>query len=96
MTAIEVNPAVVPVPVRLAVCGLLLALSVTVSVPDRLPTTVGVNVTLIVHFAFSATDAPQVLVWAKSPLTATLVMVSVVGRLLVRVTEIGLLVLPTV
>jgi len=55
-----------------------------------------VNVTLIVHLAFPATVVPQVLVWAKSPLTATLVIVSVVGRLLVRVTEIGLLVLPTV
>jgi hypothetical protein len=94
--AIDVNPAVVPVPVRLAVCGLLPALSVTVSVPDRLPTTVGVNVTLMVHLALPSTDAAQVLVWAKSPLTATLVIVNVVGRLFVRVTEIGLLVLPTV
>ena len=96
VTVIDVNPAVDPVPVRFAVCGLLLALSVTVSVPVRLPTTVGVNVTLIVHLAFPATVVPQVMVWAKSPLTATLVIVSVVGRLLVRVTEIGLLVLPTV
>ena len=77
MTAIEVNPAVDPVPVRPEVCGLLLPLSVTVSAPVRDPTMVGVNVTLIVHFALLASVVPQVLVCAKSPLTVTLLMVRV-------------------
>jgi hypothetical protein len=57
---------------------------------------VGVKVTLIVHLPFATTELPQVLVWAKSPLTATLVIDNAVVRLLVSVTEIGLLVVPTV
>jgi len=39
----------VPVPVNGTVCGLPPALSVIVSVPARAPSTVGVNVTLIVQ-----------------------------------------------
>ena len=58
----------VPVPIKLAVCGLLLALSVTVKVPLRVPVAVGVNVTLIVQLAPAATLVPQLLVCAKSPL----------------------------
>lgn len=94
--AIEVNPAVDPVPLRLVVCGLLPALSVTVSVPVRVPTTVGVNVTLIVHFALLATAVPQVLVCAKSPVTLTLSIVNAAVILFVNVTVVGLLVVPTV
>ena len=66
----------VPVPVRFAVCGLLLALSVTVKVPLRVPVAVGVNVTLIAQLAPAASVPPQLLVWAKSPLTPMLEMVS--------------------
>ncbi len=94
--AIEVNPAVDPVPVRLVVCGLLPALSVTVSVPVRVPTTVGVKVTLTVHFALLATDVPQVFVCAKSPVTLTLSIVNAAVILFVNVTVVGLLVVPTV
>ncbi len=46
-----------PVPDRLAVC--VPALSFTVSVPVRVPTAVGVNVTLIVQLEFAASDVPQ-------------------------------------
>ena len=53
-----------PVPVRLAVWGLLLASSTTVSAPLRVPVAVGVNVTLIVQLAKAARLVPQVLVWA--------------------------------
>jgi hypothetical protein len=78
------------VPERLAVCGLLVALSVTVNVPLRAPAAVGVKVTLIVQFAPAATLAPQLLVWAKSPLLVPvkvmLVMLSAVPCELVRVT----------
>jgi len=60
----------VPVPERLAVCGLLVALSVTVKVPLRVPVAVGVKVTLIVQDAPAATELPQLFVSAKSPLLA--------------------------
>ena len=96
VSAIESRPAVDPVPDRLTVCGLLLPLSVTVSVPVRAPTTVGVKVALIVHLVPAATELPQVLVWAKSPTVETLVIASAVVRLLESVTESGLLVVPTV
>jgi hypothetical protein len=52
----------VPVPLRLAVCGVLGALSVIVRVPVRLPGAVGLNVTWIVQLAPPATLVPQVLV----------------------------------
>ncbi len=63
------TPAVgaVPVPLRLTVCGLVVALSVMLKVAERLPGAVGVNVTLIVQVALAATELPQVLVSAKSP-----------------------------
>src|SRR5256885_678401 len=57
--------AVAPVPVRLAVCGLLLALSVTVKVPIRVPLAVGEKVTLIEHAAPGATLGPQLSVSPK-------------------------------
>src|SRR5437762_4467646 len=71
-----------PVPERLAVCGLLVALSVTVKAPLRVPVAVGVKVTLIVQFAPAASEAAQLLVCPKSPLfvpaMAMLVIVSAV------------------
>ncbi len=56
-----------PVPVRVAVCGLPVALSVTATAAVRIPEAAGVNVTLIVQLAPAATDVPQVLLSAKSP-----------------------------
>jgi len=53
-----------PVPLRPTLCGLPAASSVIVIAPVRLPTAVGVNVTLIVQFPLAATDAPQVFVCA--------------------------------
>lgn len=94
--AIETSPDVEPVPDKLTICGLLLPLSVTVRIPVREPTTAGVNVTLIVHLFPAPAELPQVLVWAKSPTTAMLVMESAVVRLLVSVTDTGGLVVPTV
>ena len=58
----------VPVPVRLAVRGLPVALSVTASVALRDPAAVGLKVTLMVQLAAAARLAPQPLVCAKSPL----------------------------
>ena len=51
----------VPVPVRLTVCGLPAALSVRVIEAARLPTALGVNVTVIVQLAPDATELLQVL-----------------------------------
>ena len=48
-----------PVPVRLAVCGLLLALSVTVRVAPRVPVAVGVNVTSMEQLAPAPKVEPQ-------------------------------------
>ena len=71
-----------PEPVRLAVWGLPVALSVTVRVAVRVPVAVGLKVTLIVQLDAAATLLPQVLVCAKSPLfvpvTAMLVMLNAV------------------
>ena len=51
---------------RLADC--VPALSVTVKLPCRTcQTAIGLNVTLIVQLEFAASEVPQLLVWAKSP-----------------------------
>jgi hypothetical protein len=85
-----------PVPVRLTVCGLPEALSVTLKVPVRVPDAVGVNVTLMVQFPLAAREPPQVLLAAKSPPAAMLVMVRVALPVLDRVTVCAALVVPTV
>ncbi len=54
--------AVVPVPVRLTVWGLPVALSVRVTAAARVPLAAGVKVTLMVQLAPAATIAPQLLV----------------------------------
>ena len=51
--------AAVPVPERLTVCGLPLALSVMLTEAVRLPLAEGVNVTLIVQLAPAASELPQ-------------------------------------
>src|SRR5262249_56388942 len=59
-----------PVPLKLTACGLPLPLSVMLTLATRLPVAVGLNVTLIVQLALSASVAGltgQLLVWAKSP-----------------------------
>ena len=64
------------------------------------PFAAGVNVTLMVQFAPVATEPPQLLVWAKSPLLmpvmAMLVMVSGPLPVFVSVTGFGGLVVETV
>src|SRR6266852_2501829 len=52
--------AAAPVPVRLTDCGLPEVLSAMLKVPVRVPDAVGVNVVLIVQFAPTATEVPQV------------------------------------
>jgi len=60
----SVSPHGPPVPVKLAVCGLLLALSVIVSVPGWEPVVVGLSVTLTVQVACAGRELPQVFVCA--------------------------------
>jgi hypothetical protein len=54
---------VVPLPVMVTVWGLLLALSVTTTVPDKVPIAAGVKTTLTLQFPPAATELPQVLLW---------------------------------
>jgi hypothetical protein len=85
-----------PVPVRLTVCGLVSALSVSVRMPLAEPSVVGVNVTLIVQFPPAATLVPHVvLATAKGPLTAMLAILSATFRRFVTVTAFAALGLPT-
>ena len=84
-----------PVPVSATVCGLPVAVSVTVMVPGWLPVAVGVKVTVMVQLAAAATDAPQVLVWAYCALAAMLVMVSAPVPPVVSVTVCAALVVFT-
>jgi hypothetical protein len=84
----------VPLPLRLTICGLLVALSWSGKLPVRLPAAVGLKVTLIVHEPRAARLTPQVLVCAKSPVTGipekltaappSLVTVKILARLVVR------------
>lgn len=86
-------------PVRLIDRGPLMALSARLIVAVRFPTAVGVNVTLIVHVPFAATELPQVLVTAKSPGFVPVVVILVIDKLvfpvLVRVTDCAVLATPT-
>ncbi len=84
-----------PVPLKFAVCGLSVPLSVMVTVPVRLPVNVGLKVTLIRHADATLSEVPQLFVWAKSPLVAMLEMVKVDPVELAKVREITPLVVPT-
>ena len=75
----------VPVPLRLAVCGLPAALSVTLTVPVRVPVADGVKVTLMLQLLPAASVLPQLLVCAKSLLAAMLAIASDPVPLLLRV-----------
>ena len=91
--------AAVPVPERLTVCGLPLALSVMLTEAVRLPLAAGLNVTLIVQLLPAATELPHVLVWAKSlallPVRARLVILKAALPVLLRVAICAVLVAPT-
>jgi hypothetical protein len=84
-----------PVPLRETVCGLPGALSVTETVPLRLPETLGVKVTLISQFAPDARVGPQLFVCPKFALAAILAMLSVAVPELVSVMGRGWLAVPT-
>src|SRR5258708_1789989 len=83
-----------PLPLRATVVGLLLALLVTVTVPERAPDAVGLNETLTVQEPPTAMLA-QLLVWLKSPVTVTPETVAEVVPVLVTVTVRAAAVEPT-
>jgi hypothetical protein len=96
----KLTTGAVPVPLKLTICGLLLALSVNVRLPERLPLAVGVNVTLITQLLLAATGAPVMQVvplptTAKSPVAAMLVKVKDAVPLLLTVTALAALVVST-
>ena len=86
-----------PVPVRLEVCGLLLASSATFNFPVLVPTAVGVNTTLIVQLVLATRLAPQLVVETlKSPVVEITTPLSATLWLFLRVNTFGRLVVPTV
>ena len=74
---------------------MLLALLAMDNVPVRVPDAVGVKVTLTVQEALAAMLAPQLLLWAKSPLVLTPEIEAAAEPVLVTVTDCAALVLPT-
>src|SRR5260370_354279 len=70
--------------------------SVMFRVPVRVPEAVGVKVTLMLQLAPAATELPQVLVSAKSPLAEMLVRLSEALPVFESVTDCAALVVPTV
>jgi len=96
----EVVAWATPVPVRETVCGLFVALSAIESVAFMAPLAAGVKVMLMVHEAWAAREAPQVLAEMANALALVPVMVSpesvmAVLSLFVSVTVFAALVLLT-
>ena len=88
-----------PVPLNVACCGLPPPSSLTETSAVRLPFTRGLNVTLMKQLAPEATLLPHVLVSAKSPAAAPVMAMplifSVTLPLLVSVTFLARLLVPT-
>jgi hypothetical protein len=93
LEGVSETPGAVPVPLRAIVCVPPEALSVIVTVPVRVPVTVGVKVTLIEHVfvpeAGRGVATAQVVEGskAKSPLITSVVKFRLLVPVLVRVTD---------
>lgn len=85
-------PAFTPVPESRTVCGPCGALPTSDSVPVRFPSAIGVKVAFTVQLVPAINDVPQLLVWAKSPVTVTLVRDRLASPVLVSVIVTGELV----
>jgi len=84
-----------PFPLRLTTCGVLDALSLISRVPVIAPTTVGANFTEIVQlFPVKSADV-QVLVWVNPAVVEMLATLSEADPLLLRVTVLTALAVPT-
>jgi hypothetical protein len=95
----RLTPGLAPVPERVTVCGLPLALSATLSAAVKEPLAAGVKVTLIVQLPPAATLAPQLLLCAKSmgfaPVSAIPLILKAPLPVLLKVTVWAALVAPT-
>jgi len=89
-----VTPKSDPPPVNVTTWGLLGAASVTVKAPERVPTTEGAKLTLIVQEAPAARLAGQLFDWVKSPEGIILVILKLAVPLLVKVIGWAALVAP--
>jgi hypothetical protein len=100
LIATDTSPKVVPVPVRVTVCGLSYASSLKFSVATRTPVAVGANVTCAVHDPDAAIVFPEQVseLVAKSPAFVPLIAteLTAIDALPVsdRVTVFEVLVLP--
>jgi hypothetical protein len=100
-TPLEVSETLLdaaPVPVKVTICGLVLALSVMVNVPLSGPVVVGAKLTLMVQFVPAARVeelAGQLLVSEKLALVTMLVIVRGTVPVLLTVTGCEALVVPT-
>jgi hypothetical protein len=99
-TAIEKSgPVDVPVPLSVAVCGLLASLSATLSVAVTAPAAVGVKVTLMVQLLPAARVVPHALVCANdeapAPVMLTAMLLTVAVLLFFSVTVCAVLVVLT-
>jgi len=83
---LSVGVALAPVPVRLTVWALVLALSLIDNDPVTVPVVVGAKATEIVQFAPAARDEPQVLVCEKPLLAAMPLMLRATFPVFLRVT----------
>jgi len=85
-------------PVKVAVCGLLLALSVTVRVAVRVPEATGEKVTLMLQLVPAASEVPQLSLSANSPLGAILMPLieRAVAPVLISLRRCMALLVPTV
>src|SRR5882672_1997345 len=95
----RVTAGAVPVPLKGTDCGLPAALSVILTVDDRFPVLVGVEVTLIAQLAFGARNDGQVLVCEKSTVLTVAILMPVRDKdafpVFVSVTTCGVLAMPT-
>ena len=100
LEAVRLTAGPDPVPVRPMVCGLVEALSTALTEAVRVPTPVGVNVTVMVQSTPAAREAGHVLVSEKSPALAPVTDMPDIARavlpMLVNVTDCEALVTPTV
>lgn len=88
-----------PTPLIATVCGLPEALSVNLTVDDRLPVLVGLKITLIVQLAFTPSEEGQLLVCEKSAVLLLEILMVVkdsdASPVFVSVTTCGVLPIPT-
>ena len=99
LTGDSVATGATPVPLIGTVCGLPGALSVNLTVDDRLPVLVGANITLIVQLAFAAREEGQLLVCEKSAVLLLEILMFVTDKdafpVFVSMIACGVLPMPT-